>query len=67
MSEPTAFLCCTAAVAALAPRSHGPLLTAWIQKYTEEQVQRDLLDTFGRLLYFWLLVIVAEFLHWVIV
>jgi hypothetical protein len=66
MSEPTAFLCCTAAVAALAPKSHGPLLTAWALKYADDQLRCDMLDTFGRLLYFWLFVIVAEFLNWVI-
>ena len=56
MAMPSDFVLVGAAVAALAPKSYGPILFAPLAKYTDH-FGREWIDTAGRVFYYMLLVI----------
>ena len=53
---PSTFVLVAAAIVALAPKSHGPLLTAPFLKYADDEYGRDFLDTLGRVVYYMMLI-----------
>ena len=50
------FLCAFAAVASLAPKSHGRFLLAPLFNRAPDKGAKDFLDTAGRLIYFFVII-----------